>query len=175
MPQNWLSLILRPSHAEPLLVAPPRRADRPNPERRSGRAPIRSGAPYGAICIASGQTRGMRYIRIYNGDDGVSRLDNGEITFVSEVFAPPAPPLGVSSVSPAQAMMFIRLPTGWKDAAHPSPARQWMFVLAGRGEVAVSGETRQWGPGDAFLVEDTSPPGHGTTVHDEAVFAVVRI
>jgi len=116
----------------------------------------------------------MRYTRIYNGDDGASRLASVEVSFASEVFAPPAPPLGVSEASPARALMFIRIPTGWTDAAHPSPARQWMFVLSGRGEVTAGGETRRWGPGDALLVEDTGPPGHATTIHDEAVLAVVR-
>jgi quercetin dioxygenase-like cupin family protein len=50
-----------------------------------------------------------------------------------------------------------------------------MFILSGRGEVTAAGETRQWGPGDAFLLEDTSAPGHATTVHDEAVLAVVQL
>jgi len=116
----------------------------------------------------------MHYTRIFNGDDGASRMESGSVSFTNEVFAPPAPPLDVSPPVPAHAMVIIRFPRGWTDAAHPAPARQWMFVLSGHGEVTASGETRQWGPGDAFLVEDTAPPGHATTVHDEAVFAVVR-
>lgn len=117
----------------------------------------------------------MRYTRIYNDDDGASRLESAEVSFASEVFAPPAPPMGVSPASPAQAVMFIRLPTGWTDDAHPAPARQWMLILSGRGQVSASGETMHWGPGDALLAEDTAPPGHATTVHDEAVVAVVRL
>jgi quercetin dioxygenase-like cupin family protein len=117
----------------------------------------------------------MHYTRISNGADGASRFDVGELSFASEVFAPPAPPLDVSPVTAAQSMMIVRFPSGWTDAAHPAPARQWMFVLSGAGEVTAGGETLQWGPGDVFLVEDTSPPGHATTVHSEAVMAVVRI
>lgn len=117
----------------------------------------------------------MRYTRIFNGDDGASRFEDGEFRFANEVFAPPAPPLDVSPAVPVETMVIARFPSGWTDAAHPAPARQWMFVLSGRGEVTAGGQTRQWGPGDAFLVEDTSPPGHATTVHDEAVFAVVRL
>ena len=116
----------------------------------------------------------MRYTRIYNGEDGSSRLEGGEVSFVSEVFAPPAPPLGVSPSMAVQEMMFIRLPKGWTDAAHPVPARQWMLVLSGQGEVAAGGETKEWGPGDVFLVEDTAPPGHATTIREEAVLGVVR-
>ena len=117
----------------------------------------------------------MRYTRIFNGSDGASRLEDGEIAFASEMFAPPAPALDVSPAVSARSMMVVRFPSGWSDAAHPAPARQWMFVLSGRGEVTAGGVTKHWGPGDAFLVEDTSPPGHATTVHDEAVLAVVRV
>jgi hypothetical protein len=49
-----------------------------------------------------------------------------------------------------------------------------MFVLSGRGETAASDEKRSWGPGDVFFLEDTSGPGHGTTVLEDAVLAAVR-
>ena len=116
----------------------------------------------------------MRYTRICNGDDGAARFEDGEVGFASADFAPPAPPFDVSASLPAQQMMFIRMPAGWTDAAHPSPARQWLFVLSGRGEVTAGGETRLWGAGTAFLLEDTAPPGHATTVFEDTVIAVVR-
>lgn len=115
----------------------------------------------------------MRYLHLFN-DDGTTRFAEGEVSFTSAVFAPPAPPLDVSAPVPAQELMFIRIPAGWTDAEHPAPARQWMFVLSGRGESTAGGETRAWGPGDAVLLEDTEAPGHGTTVFEDAVFAVVR-
>jgi quercetin dioxygenase-like cupin family protein len=99
---------------------------------------------------------------------------DGETSFSSAHFAPPAPPLDVSTTVPVRELMFIRFPAGWADPLHPAPARQWMFVLSGRGETTASGETRSWGPGTVFLLEDTSPPGHGTSVVEEAVLAVVR-
>ena len=116
----------------------------------------------------------MRYTRIYNDSDGTSRFEGGDVSFTSAAFALPAPPLGVSSAVAAREMMFIRMPAGWTDAAHPAPARQWMFCLSGRGETTAGGRTRRWGPADALLVEDTAPPGHATSVIEEAVFAVVR-
>ena len=116
----------------------------------------------------------MRYIRVYNGDDGESRFEDVEVAFASAVFAPPAPPLDVSTAVPARETLFIRFPAGWTDPAHPSPARQWMFVLSGRGETTAGGETRAWGTGDAFFLEDTEPPGHATTILEDAVLAVVR-
>jgi hypothetical protein len=116
----------------------------------------------------------MRYVRILNDDDGQARFDDGEISFASAVFAAPAPPLDVSTAVPVREMMFIRFQFGWTDSAHPAPARQWMFVLSGRGESVAGGETRSWGPGDAFLLEDTAPPGHATTVLEDAIIAVIR-
>ena len=116
----------------------------------------------------------MRYVRLYNDEDGRTRFANGETSFASADFAPPAPPLEVSTAVPVREMMFIRFPAGWTDSAHPAPARQWMFVLTGRGESTASGETKAWGPGDVFFLEDMSPPGHGTTVIEDAILAVVR-
>src|SRR5437879_2437724 len=96
---------------------------------------------------------------IDSADDGTSHFEDGEVSFDDAMFAPPAPPVGVSSTTPAREMLFIRFPAGWTDPAHPAPARQWMFVLSGRGETTAGGQTRSWGPGDAFLLEDTSPSG----------------
>ena len=116
----------------------------------------------------------MRYIRLHNDNVGQSRFEDRDVSFVGAAFAPPAPPLDVSAAVPVREMMFIRFPAGWTDPAHPAPARQWMFVLTGRGETTAGDETRSWGPGAAFFLEDTSPPGHATTVHEDAVIAVVR-
>src|SRR6478736_7696250 len=115
----------------------------------------------------------MRYVRVHNGDDGRSRFEDREVSFSSAAFAPPAPPLEVSAAVPVREVMFIRFAAGWSDPAHPSPARQWMFVLAGRGRTTVGDETREWGPGQVFLLEDTAPPGHGTTILEDALLAVV--
>ena len=116
----------------------------------------------------------MRYVRVYNDHDGQTRFEDGEASFARAEFAPPAPPLDVSTAVPVREMMFIRFPAGWTDPEHPAPARQWMFVLSGRGESTASGETRPWGAGAVFFLKDTSPPGHGTTILEDAVLAVVR-
>ena len=116
----------------------------------------------------------MHYIRVFTDDDGEARFEDGEVSFAAAEFAPPAPPLDVSTAVPVRELMFIRFAAGWTDPAHPAPARQWMFVLSGRGQTTAGGETRSWGPGAVFLVEDTSPPGHATTILEDAVIAVVR-
>lgn len=116
----------------------------------------------------------MNFIHVYNDEDGRARLEDCRVSFDMATFAPPAPPLDVSTADTVRELMFIRFPAGWTDMAHPAPARQWMFVLSGQGESTVGGETRAWGPGDVFFLEDTAGVGHGTSVTQEAVMAVVR-
>ena len=136
----------------------------------------RSARVWGYIITTSQcQTVAMRYVRVHNDEYGQARFEDGSISFTSAVFAPPAPPLDVSPAVAVRELVFIRFSAGWKDAAHPAPARQWMFVLSGRGETRAGGETRSWGPGDVFLLEDTAPPGHTTAVLEDAVIAVVRL
>jgi hypothetical protein len=117
----------------------------------------------------------MRYLRVYNADDGSTRFEDCDSSFTSADFAPPAPPIEVTAAVPVRELLFIRFPAGWTDAAHPAPTRQWMFVLSGRGESTASGETRSWGPGAVFLLEDTEAPGHGTTILEDAILGVVRV
>jgi quercetin dioxygenase-like cupin family protein len=115
----------------------------------------------------------VRYLRVYN-DRGGTRFEDCEVAFASAAFAPPAPPIDVSAAVPTRELLFIRFDAGWVDPSHPSPARQWMFVLSGQGEITAGAETRTWRRGDVLLLEDTSAPGHGTTVIDDALLAVVR-
>jgi len=115
----------------------------------------------------------MHYIRIYNDGDE-TRFEDRAVSFEQAVFAPPAPLLDVSAAVPVREMLVIRFAAGWSDPLHPSPARQWMFVLSGRGVTTAGEESRAWGPGSVFLLEDTAPPGHGTTILEDALLAVVR-
>jgi hypothetical protein len=117
----------------------------------------------------------VRYLHIHNDENGEARFHVGEVSFASAVFAPPAPPLDVSAAMGVREMMFTQFPAGWTDAAHPTPARQWMLVLSGRGETSAGGETRLWGAGDVILLEDTVPPGHATTILEDTLIAVVRL
>jgi quercetin dioxygenase-like cupin family protein len=119
--------------------------------------------------------RSVKYVRLYSGDDGQARFEDLEFTMVPRDFAPPAPPVNVSEPVEATAFMMLRSPAGWTDAAHPAPARQFMLVLAGSLEVVAGGETRLLSTGDVILVEDTTGPGHGSTVLEDLVMAVVRV
>lgn len=117
----------------------------------------------------------MRYLRLFSdGDDG-SRFEERELGFEAREFAPPAPPIEVSDPAAASSVMLLRFPKGWHDPAHPAPARQFMIVVSGLIDVTAGDEVRRLSSGDLILVEDTAPPGHGTTVLEDAVVAVARI
>src|SRR5215470_184393 len=117
----------------------------------------------------------MKFTRLFSDEEGVARFQEVEFTLVQREFAPPAPPLDLSDPIAATAFMVLRSPTGWTDAAHPAPARQFMIMLGGSIEVSAGGETRHFATGDILLVEDTAGHGHGSTVLEEVTMAVVRI
>lgn len=120
----------------------------------------------------------LECVRLYADSDGESHFGPLSVTLQEVDFAPPAPPLEVSDVVEAR-HGFLRAPPGWFGDWHPTPARQFMCLLAGALEVEVSdGEARRMFPGMIVLLEDTEGRGHSTrVVSDEAavlVFAQVE-
>ncbi|MEM1314119.1 MAG: cupin domain-containing protein [Pseudomonadota bacterium] len=119
----------------------------------------------------------MRINVLYAGEDGLSRWRDEPIALVPRLFAPPAGPIAASDPDPAETLLFLELPPGWDDPAHPSPRRQTLLVLSGAVEVrSGDGEIRLIGPGDVWRMEDTRGEGHHTRVHGEDTFraAVVQ-
>ncbi len=120
----------------------------------------------------------MKYTRIYTDSDGESHFEDVEVELVQADFAPPAPPINVSSFSPAAQYGYISAPPGWHGDWHPTPQRQIMFYLSGEIEAEVSdGEVRRFGPGSVTLLEDTTGKGHTSRVisPDAALLAVVQL
>ncbi len=117
----------------------------------------------------------MKYVRIHEDRNGLSHFEDVEVAFDLVDFAPPAPPLNVSSVSPVTGMGFVTFPAGWKGDWHPAPRRQLFLFLAGEIEAETGdGETRRFGPGSAVMVEDTTGQGHRSwVVGDVPVVAAV--
>jgi hypothetical protein len=117
----------------------------------------------------------MKYTRVYTDEDGESHFEDLDVEFNSIDFAPPAPPLDLSSFTPATQFGFLRAPVGWFGDWHPTPCRQIMFYLEGEIEAETSdGEVRRFGPGSVTLVEDTSGKGHKSrVVGDTAALGVV--
>ena len=110
--------------------------------------------------------------------DGSSHFKETEIGFESINFAPPAPPVGLSSFMDTYKLVFFRIPSGWFGDWHPTPKRQFFFCLSGEIEITVSDEeTRSFRSGDVFLLEDTKGKGHQTKVigKEDFVAAVVQL
>ncbi len=121
--------------------------------------------------------RSFRFYRIYADPDGESHFEDATVSMQPAEYAPPAPPLDLAALGNVSTLVLIGGDESWKgETYHPAPARQFMLVLRGHGGVTVSdGSSREFGPGDVFLIEDTSGRGHATTFFEECVFAAVRI
>jgi hypothetical protein len=94
-----------------------------------------------------------------------SHFGRVDVDLSSTNYAPPAPPLDVSTPESAERALFFSAPAGWTGDFHPSPRRQIYFGLSGSIEVTTSdGEVRLFRPGSAVLLEDTHEKGHHTKV-----------
>lgn len=117
----------------------------------------------------------MKYIRVYADENGESHYEDVEVELTARDFAPPAPPLQLSPMTPATGVAFVRFPVGWDGDWHPTPQRQFFFFLTGEfaGETS-DGDHRSHGPGSVVLLEDTTGRGHrARVVGDGEVLATV--
>ena len=120
----------------------------------------------------------LPYIRLYCDPDGDSHFVDEVMPFTLVDFAPPAPPISVSTAMAAETVAIISSPPGWHGDWHPVPRRQLMFVLSGEIEVEVTdGEVRRFTTGSVALVEDTTCRGHVSRVvgMNRAYMAVVPL
>jgi hypothetical protein len=107
----------------------------------------------------------ITYTRLYSDAQGESHFGDVEIDLALTDYAPPAPPLSLSSSVPATQFGFMNAPAGWCSDWHPAAARNIFFVLSGEWEVIASdGEARRFGAGSVLLVEDTTGKGHSSRV-----------
>ena len=110
----------------------------------------------------------ITYTRLYANDDGESHFEDVEIDLNLTQYAPPAPPLSLSSPTPATQFGFMNAPADWSSDWHPTAVRNLFFVMTGEWEVTASdGESRRFGSGSALLVEDTTGKGHLSRVISE--------
>ncbi|MEO6606615.1 MAG: hypothetical protein ABIN55_13515, partial [Aeromicrobium sp.] len=119
----------------------------------------------------------FQYVRVIADSGGGSRFEDPNVSMSSVDYAPPAAPVEFADLGAAVSVSVIRGDSGWEgEVFHPAPARQWMFVLAGSGEVRTTdGDSRRFAPGGAFLFEDTVGEGHSSRFFDETTIAVVRV
>jgi len=120
----------------------------------------------------------MKYVKIFADDIGESHFIDVEIELEPVEFAPPAPPINLSSFNPATQYAFCVFPSGWFGDWLPTPRRQILFFLSGEMEVQVSdGEVRRFSAGSIVLVEDTTGKGHVSRVvsSTDVVTVVVQL
>ncbi len=107
----------------------------------------------------------VRFVRLHADGAGESHMAHEELAIHASAFAPPAPPLGISSMSPAAGWQFLHLPSGWIGDWHPSPKRMWIFSLKGEMDFEASdGTVLRVEHGSAMLLEDTRGKGHRSWV-----------
>ncbi|MCL6283764.1 cupin [Ruegeria sp. 2012CJ41-6] len=107
----------------------------------------------------------MQYHHLYSDDQGESHWQEVGIDLTERVFAPPAQGILVSEPETVRNVVFLRLPAGWDEPAHPSPHPQVLICLKGRVCVTASdGDTREIAPGDIWRMEDLTGKGHHTRV-----------
>ena len=113
----------------------------------------------------------MKYGILYTDQNGESHFKDGEVGFELINFAPPAPPVGLSRYMSASQLVFFKIPSGWFGDWHPAPKRQFFCCLSGEFELTASdGETRVFGSGDVFLLEDITGKGHKSKVTSKGDF-----
>jgi hypothetical protein len=113
----------------------------------------------------------VKYGILYTDQNGESHFKDGEVGFELIDFAPPAPPVGLSRYMSASQLVFFKIPSGWFGDWHPAPKRQFFCCLSGEFELTASdGETRVFGSGDVFLLEDITGKGHKSKVTSKEDF-----
>ncbi len=110
----------------------------------------------------------MPFLHLTEDASGVSHFSDPVVPLTAGSFAPPAPAMPISATEAATGLLYLVLPAGWGGLPHPSPRRQVAFCLSGRLRVqAGDGETREFGAGAIWRMEDIAGTGHTTTVIDD--------
>jgi hypothetical protein len=111
------------------------------------------------------EARSMQYVRIYAGPDGESHFEEVEVAadLVRVVEGRRVLESGAPMATGAATMM--RIGPDWDGSWHPTPRRWFLITLSGEMEITTSdGETRCFGPGALWLLDDTTGKGHNTRV-----------
>ena len=107
-----------------------------------------------------------RYLRLYVDTAGLSHFEECTLPLGTRSFAPPTTPLEASDFIPATGFVVVRFAADWFGPWHPSPYRQWFFMLAGSLTItAGNGTERTLCAGDFILLDDMGTNGHLTRVN----------
>jgi len=120
----------------------------------------------------------LTYVRIFVGADGISHFEDCALPLETRDFAPPTTPLEASAFMPAEGFAVVRFAPEWSGPWHPSPYRQWFFMMSGSLTVTVGdGTERTVRAGDTVLLEDMGTRGHLTRTNggQQALAVGVRV
>ena len=126
----------------------------------------------------AGPLESVAYARVAMNAEGETYFADAAAKFELKDFAPPAGPVGVAAQQAAKSVVFTTSDSNWHGDWHPTPHKQYVFMLGGAIEIKVAdGEVRRFSIGDIILLEDTSGRGHDTRVVSEepALFAIVAL
>lgn len=120
----------------------------------------------------------LTYVRIFVDADGISHFEDCALPLKTRDFAPPTTPLEASAFMPAEGFAVVRFAPEWSGPWHPSPYRQWFFMMSGSLTVTVGdGTERTVRAGDTVLLEDMGTRGHLTRTNggQQALAVGVRV
>lgn len=98
------------------------------------------------------------YTRVYSDENGDSRFEDVSVPLdeAGEIGA-------LSSIIPAQGIVFREVKPGYDYDFHTAPQRQFIILLDGEIEIETSlGAKRIFKGGEILLMEDTEGKGHKT-------------
>ena len=107
----------------------------------------------------------MRYPRTFATPDGESHFEDVEVRLESVQVVPGRPAFDLGASIATAHSNLLRVPADWDGDWHPTPRRWFLITLSGEVQITTSdGETRIFGPGALWLLDDTTGKGHNTRV-----------
>jgi uncharacterized cupin superfamily protein len=107
----------------------------------------------------------MKYTRTFATADGESHFEEIEIPPELVQIVPGRPAFESGAAVDTSSARMLHIAADWDCSWHTTPKRWFLVTLAGEMEITTSdGETRCFGPGGIWLVDDTTGKGHNTRV-----------
>ncbi len=107
----------------------------------------------------------MKYVRTFATAEGESHFEDVDVVAEMAQVVPGRPAFETGGAVATSGARLMHIDADWDGSWHPTPKRWFIATLAGTMEVTTSdGETRCFGPGSLWLLEDTTGKGHNTRV-----------
>jgi steroid delta-isomerase-like uncharacterized protein len=107
----------------------------------------------------------MRYPRIFATSNGESRFEDVAVALEATQLVPGRPAVEVGPAVATSAATLLHLGADWEATWHPTPKHWFCVTLEGEIECTTSdGETRRFGPGSIYFLDDTTGKGHSSRV-----------